>query len=173
VTANKALLATHGFSLMKTAAAQNVRLEFEGSVCGGVPVIRALRSGLAGNQIQSISGILNGTCNYILTRMAEDRVDFAEALQEAQAKGFAEADPALDIDGHDAAQKLKILTELAHNTRLERGRSRRDSLHFCRRYMCRTRTRLRNQASRYRRDHRRTRIAWCRARVLAGLPRSG
>jgi homoserine dehydrogenase len=119
VTANKALLATHGFSLMKTAAAQNVRLEFEGSVCGGVPVIRALRSGLAGNQIQSISGILNGTCNYILTRMAEDRVDFAEALQEAQAKGFAEADPALDIDGHDAAQKLKILTELAHNTRLD------------------------------------------------------
>jgi homoserine dehydrogenase len=119
VTANKALLATHGFSLMKTAEAQKVRLEFEGSVCGGIPIIRALRSGLAGNQIQSISGILNGTCNYILTRMSEDRVEFADALRDAQAKGFAEADPALDIDGHDAAQKLKILTELAHNTHLD------------------------------------------------------
>ena len=119
VTANKALLATHGFSLMKTAEAQKVRLEFEGSVCGGIPIIRALRSGLAGNQIQSITGILNGTCNYILTRMTEDRVEFADALREAQAKGFAEADPALDIDGHDAAQKLKILTELAHNTHLD------------------------------------------------------
>lgn len=118
VTANKALLATHGFSLMKTAQEQKVRLEFEGSVCGGIPIIRALRSGLAGNQIQSIIGILNGTCNYILTRMTEDRVEFADALRDAQAKGFAEADPALDIDGHDAAQKLKILTELAHNTHL-------------------------------------------------------
>lgn len=119
VTANKALLASHGFSLMKTAETQKVRLEFEGSVCGGVPIIRALRSGLAGNHIQSISGILNGTCNYILTRMTDDRVEFAEALREAQVKGFAEADPGLDIDGHDAAQKLKILAELAHNTRLE------------------------------------------------------
>ncbi len=119
VTANKALLASHGFSLMKAAEAQKVRLEFEGSVCGGIPIIRALRSGLAGNQIQNISGILNGTCNYILTRMTEDRVEFADALREAQAKGFAEADPTLDIDGHDAAQKLKILAELAHNTRLD------------------------------------------------------
>lgn len=118
VTANKALLASHGFSLMKTAEAQRVRLEFEGSVCGGVPIIRALRSGLAGNHIQSISGILNGTCNYILTRMTDDRVEFDEALREAQVRGFAEADPRLDIDGHDAAQKLKILAELAHNTRL-------------------------------------------------------
>ncbi|HTZ96523.1 MAG TPA: homoserine dehydrogenase [Terriglobales bacterium] len=119
VTANKALLASHGFSLMKTAETQKVRLEFEGSVCGGVPIIRALRSGLAGNHIQSINGILNGTCNYILTRMTDDRVEFAEALREAQVKGFAEADPGLDIDGHDAAQKLKILAELAHNTRLD------------------------------------------------------
>jgi homoserine dehydrogenase len=119
VTANKALLASHGFSLMRTAATQKVRLEFEGSVCGGVPIIRALRSGLAGNHIQTISGILNGTSNYILTRMTDDGVEFADALREAQAKGFAEADPGLDIDGHDAAQKLKILAELAHNTRLE------------------------------------------------------
>lgn len=119
VTANKALLASHGFSLMKAAEAQKVRLEFEGSVCGGIPIIRALRGGLAGNHIQSISGILNGTCNYILTRMTDGGVEFDEALREAQEKGFAEADPGLDIDGHDAAQKLKILAELAHNTRLE------------------------------------------------------
>ena len=118
VTANKALLALDGLSLMKTAEARKLRLGFEGSVCGGIPIIRALRNGLVGNHIQSISGILNGTCNYILTRMTEDRTDFADALQEAQAKGFAEADPTLDVDGHDAAQKLKILAELAFNTRI-------------------------------------------------------
>ncbi len=116
VTANKALLATDGFSLMKAAEAQKVRLGFEASVCGGIPIIRALRDGLVGNNIQKLSGILNGTCNYILTRMTEDGVEFEDALREAQAKGFAEADPTLDIDGHDAAQKLTILTELAFNT---------------------------------------------------------
>jgi homoserine dehydrogenase len=116
VTANKALLAMDGFSLMKAAEAQKVRLGFEASVCGGVPIIRALRDGLVGNNIQKLSGILNGTCNYILTRMTEDGVEFEDALREAQAKGFAEADPTLDIDGHDAAQKLTILTELAFNT---------------------------------------------------------
>jgi len=119
VTANKALLALDGFSLMKTAAAKKVRLGFEASVCGGIPIIRALRNGLVGNNIQSLSGILNGTCNYILTRMTEDRVDFEDALREAQAKGFAEADPTLDIDGHDAAQKLKILTELAFSAQVD------------------------------------------------------
>jgi homoserine dehydrogenase len=118
VTANKALLALDGFSLMKAAELQNVRLGFEASVCGGIPIIRALRNGLVGNQIHSLTGILNGTCNYILTRMTEDRVDFEVALAEAQAKGFAEADPTLDVDGHDAAQKLKILAELAFNARL-------------------------------------------------------
>jgi homoserine dehydrogenase len=116
VTANKALLALDGFSLMRTAAERKVRFGFEGSVCGGIPIIRALRNGLVGNKIQRISGILNGTCNYILTRMAEDGLDFGDALREAQAQGFAEADPTLDIDGHDAAQKLKILAELAFNT---------------------------------------------------------
>jgi len=116
VTANKALLATDGFSLMKAAEAQKVRLGFEASVCGGIPIIRALRDGLVGNNIQKLSGILNGTCNYILTRMTEDGVEFEDALREAQAKGFAEADPTLDIDGHDAAQKLTILTELAFST---------------------------------------------------------
>jgi homoserine dehydrogenase len=116
VTANKALLAIDGFNLMKAAEAQNVRLGFEASVCGGIPIIRALRDGLVGNNIQKLSGILNGTCNYILTRMTEDGVEFEDALREAQAKGFAEADPTLDIDGHDAAQKLTILTELAFST---------------------------------------------------------
>jgi homoserine dehydrogenase len=116
VTANKALLALDGFSFMKAAEAQRVRLGFEASVCGGIPIIRALRDGLVGNNIQRLSGILNGTCNYILTRMAEDGTEFDDALREAQAKGFAEADPTLDIDGHDAAQKLTILTELAFNT---------------------------------------------------------
>jgi homoserine dehydrogenase len=119
VTANKALLALDGFSLMKTAQVKKVRLGFEASVCGGIPIIRALRDGLVGNNIQRLSGILNGTCNYILTRMTEDRVEFEDALREAQAKGFAEADPTLDIDGHDAAQKLKILTELAFSAQVD------------------------------------------------------
>jgi homoserine dehydrogenase len=119
VTANKALLALDGFSLMKAAEAQKVRLGFEASVCGGIPIIRALRDGLVGNSIQRLSGILNGTCNYILTRMTEDGFEFEEALREAQAKGFAEADPTLDIDGHDAAQKLKILTELAFSAQVD------------------------------------------------------
>src|SRR3984885_5647081 len=118
VTANKALLALDGFSLMKAAEVQKVRLGFEASVCGGIPIIRALRDGLVGNSIQKLSGILNGTCNYILTRMTEDGVEFEDALREAQAKGFAEADPTLDIDGHDAAQKLKILTELAFSAQI-------------------------------------------------------
>jgi homoserine dehydrogenase len=119
VTANKALLALDGFSLMKAAEVQKVRLGFEASVCGGIPIIRALRDGLVGNNIHSLSGILNGTCNYILTRMTEDGVEFEDALREAQAKGFAEVDPTLDIDGHDAAQKLKILTELAFSAQVD------------------------------------------------------
>jgi homoserine dehydrogenase len=119
VTANKALLALDGFSLMNAAERKKVRLGFEASVCGGIPIIRALRDGLVGNNIQRLSGILNGTCNYILTRMTEDRVEFEDALREAQAKGFAEADPTLDVDGHDAAQKLKILTELAFSAQVD------------------------------------------------------
>jgi homoserine dehydrogenase len=119
VTANKALLALDGFSLMKAAEAQKVRLGFEASVCGGIPIIRALRNGLVGNNIHRLSGILNGTCNYILTRMTEEGVEFEDALRDAQAKGFAEADPRLDIDGQDAAQKLKILTELAFSAQVD------------------------------------------------------
>ena len=118
VTANKALLALDGFSLMKTAEINNLRLGFEASVCGGIPIIRALRNGLVGNNIQSLSGILNGTCNYILTRMTDDQLGFDAALSEAQAKGFAEADPTLDVEGHDAAQKLKILAELAFDAQV-------------------------------------------------------
>jgi homoserine dehydrogenase len=106
---------------MKAAEQQKVRLGFEASVCGGIPIIRALRDGLVGNNIQRLSGILNGTCNYILTRMTEDGVEFEAALREAQAKGFAEADPSLDIDGYDAAQKLKILTELAFSAQVSAG----------------------------------------------------
>jgi homoserine dehydrogenase len=118
VTANKSLLAAEGYSLLQAAANQNVRFGFEASVCGGIPIIRALKAGLVGNRIESLLGIFNGTCNYILTRMSEDGCSLQDALQDAQAKGFAEADPALDIEGYDAAQKLKILAELAFHARV-------------------------------------------------------
>ena len=113
VTANKALLAAEGRELFAAGRRRGVRIGFEASVCGGVPVVRALQRGLAGDSIESISAILNGTCNYVLTRMEDDGLDFGDALAEAQAKGFAEADPALDIDGDDAAQKLRILAGVA------------------------------------------------------------
>jgi homoserine dehydrogenase len=113
VTANKALLADSGRELFATAERNHVRIGFEASVCGGIPIVRALRHGLAGDRIESISGILNGTCNYILTRMEQDDLEFDAALRLAQERGFAEADPALDIGGEDAAQKLRILGDLA------------------------------------------------------------
>ena len=113
VTANKALLADAGRELFATAAKHRARIGFEASVCGGIPIIGALRHGLAGDRIESISGILNGTCNYILTRMEQDDLEFPEALRLAQERGFAEADPSLDIGGGDAAQKLRILGEIA------------------------------------------------------------
>ncbi len=108
VTANKALLAVHGATLPRTAP-----LAFEAAVAGGIPVIKALREGLAGNRITRVAGILNGTCNYILTAMREQKREFADVLAEAQALGYAEADPATDIDGIDAAHKLAILAALA------------------------------------------------------------
>ncbi|MFQ5847525.1 MAG: homoserine dehydrogenase [Candidatus Methylomirabilales bacterium] len=114
VTANKALLATHGPELFRAAAERRVDLGFEASVCGGIPIIRAVREGLVANRIQSIHGIVNGTCNYILTKMTELGIPFAEVLKEAQAKGYAEADPSLDIDGVDAAHKLQILASIAY-----------------------------------------------------------
>src|SRR5438105_3626491 len=117
VTANKALLAECGHELFESAAKQNVRIGFEASVCGAIPIVRALTRGLAGDRVREISGILNGTCNYILTRMEQDDLEFDAALRLAQARGFAEADPSLDIGGHDAAQKLRILAEIAFGQR--------------------------------------------------------
>lgn len=119
VTANKALLAGAGGELFASAAARGVRIGFEASVCGGVPVIGALRRGLAGDFVESVRGILNGTSNYILSRMEDGRT-FAEALALAQTNGFAEADPSLDVDGEDAAQKLAILAELAFDAPVRR-----------------------------------------------------
>jgi homoserine dehydrogenase len=114
VTANKALLATHGLELFRAAAEKRVDLGFEASVCGGIPIIRAVREGLVANRIHSIEGIVNGTCNYILTKMTELGAPFAEVLREAQDQGYAEADPSLDIDGTDAAHKLQILASIAY-----------------------------------------------------------
>lgn len=111
VTANKALLAAHGRELF--AGAGGMALGFEASVCGGVPIVRALRGGLAGDRVQSVMGVLNGTCNFVLTRMDRDGVPFATALRAAQAAGLAEANPTLDISGADAAQKLVVLAWLA------------------------------------------------------------
>jgi homoserine dehydrogenase len=113
VTANKALLAVHGAALAERAERSGAALAFEAAVAGGIPAIKALREGLAGNRISKVAGILNGTCNYILTVMRERGLEFAEVLAEAQRLGYAEADPAFDIDGVDAAHKLAILAALA------------------------------------------------------------
>lgn len=113
VTANKALLATHGAALAALAEANKVQLQFEASVAGGIPILKTLREGMVGNRISSVRGILNGTCNYILTQMQSAGLSFDEALKRAQDKGYAEADPSADIDGHDTAYKLAILTALA------------------------------------------------------------
>jgi homoserine dehydrogenase len=112
VTANKALLSTHWEELVAKAEHKRVSLGFEGSVAGGIPLIHTIRRGLVANRIRRVTGIINGTCNYILTRMARERKPFAEILADAQAQGFAEANPALDVDGIDAAQKLAILVDL-------------------------------------------------------------
>ncbi|GJL84931.1 MAG: homoserine dehydrogenase [Micavibrio sp.] len=113
VTANKALLAHHGFELASLAETNGARIGYEAAVAGGIPIIKALREGLAGNDINCIYGILNGTCNYILTAMRETGADFEDVLKEAQEKGYAEADPTFDVDGIDAAHKLCLLTSLA------------------------------------------------------------
>ena len=113
VTANKALLAHHGVALGRLAASKSVSLGFEASVAGGIPIIKTLREGLAANRVSRISGILNGTCNYVLSTMRESGRDFADVLAEAQQLGYAEADPSLDVDGYDAAHKLAILASVA------------------------------------------------------------
>lgn len=114
VTANKALLAEYGQEIFALAAEKNTNVYFEASVAGGIPIIRALKEGLVANRIERICGILNGTCNYILTKMEKEQVTFEHALKEAQAAGFAEADPGLDIDGFDTAHKAAILALLAY-----------------------------------------------------------
>jgi homoserine dehydrogenase len=119
VTANKALLATHGAELFGAARRRGVLLGFEAAVAGGVPIIGALRDGLAANRILSLYGIVNGTSNFILTKMTDEGRDFAEALHEAQAAGYAEADPTLDIEGIDSAHKLQILASLAFRTQVD------------------------------------------------------
>jgi homoserine dehydrogenase len=113
VTANKALLAHHGTALAKSAEAKGLTLAFEASVAGGIPIVKALREGLAGNRISRLYGILNGTCNYILTTMRKTGRAFGDVLADAQKLGYAEADPSFDVDGVDAAHKLAVLTSLA------------------------------------------------------------
>ncbi|MDR0354135.1 MAG: homoserine dehydrogenase [Deltaproteobacteria bacterium] len=114
VTANKALLATHGMEIINKAAEANRDVMFEAAVAGAIPVIRTLKEGLAANRIQSLCGILNGTTNYIITRMSQNNLSFEDALREAQEAGYAEADPAADVEGLDAAHKLALLSALAY-----------------------------------------------------------
>src|SRR5688500_4824546 len=122
VTANKALLAHHGTALARQAEAKGVALAYEAAVAGGIPVIKSIKEGLAGNRIQSVYGILNGTCNFILSTMRKSRRSFADVLAEAQKLGYAEADPAFDIDGLDTAHKLAVLASLAFGAEVNRSR---------------------------------------------------
>ena len=121
VTANKMLLAHAGPELAKAAVANGVELRFEASVAGGIPIIKALREGLAANRIELVYGILNGTCNYILSRMTYDGLEFGEALAQAMRLGFAETPPDLDIEGHDTAHKCQILASLCYSTEVDLG----------------------------------------------------
>ena len=119
VTANKALIANHGHELFSLAQENGVIVAFEAAVAGGIPIIKAIREGLAANRIHSVMGIINGTCNYILSEMRESGAEFAEVLASAQAQGFAEADPSFDINGIDVGHKLSILTAIAFGCRLQ------------------------------------------------------
>src|SRR5580704_4299422 len=118
VTANKALLARHGLALAALAEKHGVALNFEAAVAGAIPIVKTLREGLSGNSFARVYGILNGTCNYILTRMEQKKLSFAECLKDAQRLGYAEADPTFDVDGFDTAQKLAIVASLAFGTRV-------------------------------------------------------
>ena len=113
VTANKAMMSKHGYELAKISEKNKCSIAFEASVAGCIPIIKSLRDALSGTRVNSISGILNGTCNFILTEMREKGISFAEVLKDAQEKGYAEADPTFDVDGIDAAQKLTILSAIA------------------------------------------------------------
>ena len=121
VTANKALLAKHGVQLAEVAEKKGVLLNYEAAVAGGIPVIKTMREAMAGNAVTRVFGILNGTCNYILTRMEAEGISFDACLRDAQRLGYAEADPTFDIEGHDTAHKLSILTSLAFGTRIAAG----------------------------------------------------
>jgi homoserine dehydrogenase len=125
VTANKAMLAHHGAELAALAEANDVALAFEAAVAGGIPIVKSLKEGLAGDRVNRIFGILNGTCNYILSVMRDSGRDFADVLAEAQTLGYAEADPSFDIDGIDAAHKLALLAAIAFG-----GRPRFDAIHI-------------------------------------------
>jgi homoserine dehydrogenase len=114
ITANKALLSAHGEELFAAAKEFGTNLYYEASVCGGIPIIKSLREGFVGNRITHLYGIVNGTCNYILTRMKREGAEFADVLKDAQAHGYAEAEPSLDVDGYDAQHKIGILASLAH-----------------------------------------------------------
>lgn len=119
VTANKMLLAMHGPRLVDLAVQHRVDLAFEGAVGGGIPIIRTLRDAFASDWVERLTGIINGTCNYVMTRMREEGCSLDDALREAQAKGYAEAEPSLDVDGHDAAHKLVVLAMLAFGARVD------------------------------------------------------
>lgn len=125
VTPNKEVIAKHGPELLDLARANGVNLYYEASVCGGIPIIHGLKNSLAGNNIEKIFGIMNGTTNFILTKMYEEGADFGDVLREAQALGFAEADPTADVDGYDVAYKLTILAGIAFNTSF-----RYEDIHF-------------------------------------------
>jgi len=118
VTANKALLARHGLALAALAEKHGVALNFEAAVAGAIPIVKTLREGMCGNSFARVYGILNGTCNYILTRMEQEKLSFAECLKDAQRLGYAEADPTFDVEGFDTAQKLAIVASLAFGTRV-------------------------------------------------------
>ncbi len=124
VTANKKLLAEHGEEIHRVAEENKTEILFEASVGGGIPIIKALREGLCANRIENIYGIVNGTCNYILTRMEEEQLPFDEVLKAAQAAGYAEAEPSLDIDGHDTAHKAAVLASLAYGCNVPLGKVR-------------------------------------------------
>jgi len=119
VTANKALIAKHGYEIFRTAASNNVDVAFEASVGGGIPIIRTMQEGFSSDRITGIIGILNGTANYILSKMTEENGDFGDILKDAQAKGYAEADPTFDIEGIDTAHKLAILISLAYGKKVD------------------------------------------------------
>lgn len=128
VTANKLVLATQGEELFRTAEAEGVLFYYEASVGGGIPIIREINESLTANKIEKIVGIINGTTNYILTKMTQEGMSFDDALKEAQVKGYAEADPSSDVDGHDAAYKLAIMASLSFSTRVDLGSILREGI---------------------------------------------